>query len=146
MKINTLVLDWKGTLFNTQTKELFPFALEFLIAMRMQDIYLLLYDEKSDINDIEIFGIQSLFNSIKFVDQKSITDFIFVKNVIFIGDRIGSEIEIGNRLGAITMLIRKEKETKKKPKNIYQKPTNTVKDLKECLKVINSLQGRAFLQ
>lgn len=56
------------------------------------------------------------------------------KNTFVIGDRVRSELEIGNKLGATTVWVKQGKFTDELPENEDQKPDFIILSLSDALK------------
>ncbi|MGH7240243.1 MAG: HAD hydrolase-like protein, partial [Candidatus Saccharimonadales bacterium] len=99
-------------------------------------LYLIGKGNKEMSEEVKRLGLKSYFRSVRFVpEQKQLTHFkLFMDKedptrTLVIGDRIGSEIEIGNRLGATTIRVRQGKFAKEISRKKYQHPDYIVFNL-----------------
>lgn len=89
-----------------------------------------------------IFNVSGMNNSkaderviLCLVKQKN----IITSNCVMIGDRLNTDIYYGNRLGMNTIRITDSIFSLQSPRNSYEIPCFTVKNLKEALKIIKNL-------
>jgi ribonucleotide monophosphatase NagD (HAD superfamily) len=143
--IHFIVFDWKRTLYNPDDKTLINGGLDLLELLKKNKIPLVLIGKgNSDMyKEVERLRAKDFFQDVIFHEgEKDSNVFmtylsINTKETLFIGDRVRSELAIGNRLGATTIWVRQGKFAKEDPLNDTQKPTF----------VVNSLtQLREFLQ
>lgn len=74
-------------------------------------------------------------------DMKVFSEFVSIKNpklTMIIGDRVKSEIEIGNKLNATTIWIKNGKFSEELPLNKIQEPTFTFSSLTDLLNYFRS--------
>src|SRR6266540_4343402 len=100
--MKTIIFDWKRTLYDPDNKNLMPGALELLIFLKQKNIPLVLIGKGTQEmqNEVEHLGIKDYFNHILFCegakDRNMFYPFISKtspEEIIFIGDRIRSELE-----------------------------------------------------
>lgn len=60
-------------------------------------------------------------------------------NTIFVGDRIRSELRVGNKLDATTIWVKQGKFSNELPENENDEPNYTVKTLRELSDILNEL-------
>lgn len=90
---------------------------------------------------IKLLGITSFFKKIITTSNKSRTLFKRLalnrpESCIVVGDRIKKEIAIGNSLNMTTIWLRQGRFRNELPNNIKQKPTHTIYNLLEILKLL----------
>lgn len=90
--------------------------------------------------ELDRLGIRKYFSEVVFAEGEKDPE-VFAKyltkppkNTLFIGDRVRSELEIGNRLGVTTVWVKQGKFAPELPENKDQEPDYTVSSLAECLK------------
>ena len=139
MKYSTIIIDWKQTLYDPDSDNLIDGAIELLELLQSLNSKLYLVG-KGDVvmsKVVETLGVKKYFNDVLFVgNEKEPNHFnIFMKedpkNTLIIGDKLSSEIELGNRLGATTYQVRQGKFAAEEPQNEFQKPNKVFKNLKE---------------
>lgn len=143
--IKLIIFDWKRTLYDPDNKLLIDGALELLKSIKKRDIPIILVGKGGDDMNVEIkrLSVDSYFEKIIFIEgEKDLNIYKPLiskkpKNTLFIGDRVRSELEAGNKLGAITVWIKQGKFSNEGPENEQQKPTFTVLKLRQCLKLIS---------
>ena len=147
LMIKTIIFDWKRTLYNPDSKTLTPGAVEILEFLKGKNVPLILIGKGGEDmnNEVERLGVRKYFKSIIFAEgEKDVR--VFTKCIskvapetIFIGDRVRSELEIGNRLGATTIWVKQGKFASEEPENEQQKPTFTATSLPNCLRILQNL-------
>ncbi len=142
--IKLIIFDWKRTLYDLDSKSLIDGALELLRFIKKMNIPIILVGKGGmDMsNEIKRLAVDSYFEKIIFIEaEKDLNIYkpLISKNpkeTLFIGDRVRSELEAGNKLGAITIWIKQGKFSNEEPENEIQKPTFTVSNLSDCLRLI----------
>ena len=147
--IKQIIFDWKRTLYDPETQELIAGAVEVLEFVKNKNISLVLIGKGGDDmkDEVERLGVRKYFSEIVFAEGDKDPN-IFAshiskykpEDVIVIGDRVRSELEIGNKLGATTIWVKQGKFAEEKPLNQEQSPDYTSSSLKDCLKLISNLQ------
>ncbi len=145
-KMSIYILDWKRTLYNPDTTELIDGAVDLLKHLSQQiDSSLILVGKGSDEmhSEVKRLGVEDYFEAIRFQEgDKDSSLFIDLvdknnpKKSIFIGDRVRSELAIGNSLGATTIWVKQGKFSDELPINPVYVPTYTVRSLYEILNII----------
>lgn len=141
-----IVFDWKRTLYDPDKKELITGAIKLLEYLKDQNIPLVLIGKGGeDMNDeVNRLGVREYFKEIIFTegekDPKVFAKYLTdpPKNTLFIGDRVRSELEIGNKLGATTIWIKQGKFAVETPENEEQQPNYTVYSLVENLVLLKT--------
>ncbi len=146
--IKIIIFDWKRTLYDPDTKLLNPGALDLLEFLKGKNIPLILIGKGGEDMEEEVnrLRVRKYFQKTVFAEGDKDPDIFapFIlkdspKETIFIGDRVRSELEIGNRLGATTVWVKQGKFADEEPEIENQKPDYKVSDLVECLELILSL-------
>ncbi|MDO8573376.1 MAG: HAD hydrolase-like protein [Candidatus Daviesbacteria bacterium] len=144
---DTVIFDWKRTLYDPDRKVLINGAVEILDLIKSKNIPIVLIGKgRADMQqEVELLGVKKYFKEIVFTegekDPQVFKKFInkVPKNTLVIGDRVRSELEIGKKLGATTIWVKQGKFTIEKPENGYQEPNYMVSDLVECKMLLSSL-------
>lgn len=143
--INLIIFDWKRTLYDPDEKTLINGAIELLEFLKDKNIPMILVGKGGEDMDQEVerLGVSGYFRQVIFAegekDPSVFTPYISKDNskrCVFIGDRVRSELEIGNRLGATTIWVKQGKFKDEKPVNKNQEPQFVVTNLKDCLVLI----------
>jgi len=144
--LSLIIFDWKRTLYDLDAKELIEGSLDLLESIKNKNISMILVGKGGEDMNVEVdrLGIRDYFNDIVFAqgDKDSKVFAKFVKqpeSTLFIGDRVRSELEIGNQLGAMTIWVKQGKFASEEPLSSDQKPDYIVSSLKDCSKLISSL-------
>lgn len=95
-----------------------------LERLKMRDYFSDVFFQEGE-KDIELFK--------KYVDVNN------PKSTIIIGDRVQSELHIGNILGSTTIWVRQGKFADEEPENENQKPGFVIKSLDEVEKILEKL-------
>lgn len=136
--MKTIIFDWKRTLYDPDEKNLIPGAIELLNFLKHKNIPLVLIGKGTQEmhDEVKRLGIKKYFTYILFregvKDPNMYIPFIdnnFPKDTIFIGDRVRSELAVGNSLGATTIWVKQGKFAGEEPESENQKPTFTVLSL-----------------
>lgn len=147
--MNTIIFDWKRTLYDPDKKLLIKGTLTLLSTLKEKNMILVLIGKGgSDMyTEVERLGIKDYFSSIIFQQGKKDIELFkpFIskansKSTIIIGDRVRSEIEIGNRLKMTTIWVKQGKFLNELPINNDQKPSFTVRSLFELSKFFSKLK------
>lgn len=145
MTFDKVIFDWKRTLYDPATETLIQGAIELLKFLKKKNVPMMLIgkggrDMQSEVKKLKI---GKYFRQVIFEEGKKNFD-LFIpfiskddsKKTAFIGDRVRSELEIGNKLGATTIWVKQGKFAEEEPEDDYQKPDFIVKSLKECLELL----------
>ena len=95
--------------------------------------------------EVDRLKVKDYFSQIIFkegVKDPSIYQEFMTKNpqeTVFIGDRVRSELAVGNKLGAITIWLKQGKFSEEGPENESQKPTYTADTLLEVKNLLESV-------
>jgi len=138
--IYRIIFDWKRTLYDPDHDELIEGAREVLELLKEKSIPLVLIGKGGKDMKLAVVKhkVKDYFDDIIFVgDEKSMKAFrpFILKKMpeatFVIGDRVRSELEIGNQLGATTIWVKQGKFADEKPLDEVQEPTITVASLSE---------------
>lgn len=148
--IERVIFDWKGTLYDKDADKLLPGAAELVEYVNEQGIQQFLIGKGSyDMHKaVRRQGIARFFTSILFKpEDKTIQDFADIislgehERTLVIGDRVRSEISIGNRLGAMTMQVQQGRFAHEGPLTLDQIPDIIVPDLATAQTHLAALQS-----
>ena len=145
--ISSIIFDWKRTLYDPDTKTLIKGALDLLEYLKNKNIPMVLIGKgKEDMNEeVKKLGVKKYFTEIIFAegakDPKLFAKYVpsNPKETVFVGDRVRSELEIGNKLGATTIWVRQGKFAKEQPEVAQQQPDYSVLSLSECLSLLKEI-------
>lgn len=145
--VKTILFDWKRTLYNPESRGLIEGAEEVLAKLGDKDLNLYLIGkdpEGSMPMEVERLKVAKWFTAIHFVkDSKADEDIarfiIEPSQTVVVGDRVRSEIEVGNRLGAITVHVAQGKFADELPLSQEQVPTYTIATIIELPELIEQL-------
>lgn len=146
--IRYVIFDWKRTLYDPDEKALIDGALDILMYLQKKDIPLVLIGKGGEdmYQEVERLGVKPYFTKIIFQEGKKdvnlYTPYINTESpqeTLFIGDRVRSELAVGNSIGATTIWVKQGKFANEEPEQESQKPTYTIGTLNEALKVVQSL-------
>ncbi len=144
--IKTIIFDWKRTLYDPDTKSLIDGVLDLLEFIKSKGVPMILIGKGADEmhEEVDRLEVRRYFKNIVFAEgEKDINVFKgFVstnpKETVFVGDRVRSELEIGNKLGATTIWVKQGRFADEEPQNGQQKPDYTVSSLHECKRQLKS--------
>lgn len=147
-RLNIIIFDWKRTLYDPDERILLDGAIELLEFLKAKDIPMILIGKGGEDmkQEVECLGVARFFQHIVFAEGAKDPELFKVyinqdnaKSTLFIGDRVRSELEIGNKLGATTIWAKQGKFATEEPINDNQKPDYTVSSLNDCKRIILSL-------
>lgn len=146
--MKTCIFDWKRTLYDPQTHGLIDGALDVLKWLQSQQAKVVLIGKGTQdmYDEVDRLGVKAYFSYIHFregpKDISLYTQFIDIprpKDTVIIGDRITSEISVGNSLGATTIWIRQGKFADEAPTQPQQQPNHTITALPELVPLLTQL-------
>jgi FMN phosphatase YigB (HAD superfamily) len=139
MRIQAVIIDFNRTLYDPDSAELEKEGIEILEYLKSKNylLYLVARDNPKRRDLIKSLGIEKYFRKILIKQEKSEEDFLEClvdaklpsKDFVVIGDRIKKEISIGNKLGMMTIWIRKGKFSQEKPGSVTEKPDQIIDKL-----------------
>jgi FMN phosphatase YigB (HAD superfamily) len=146
--MKTIIFDWKRTLYSPEERQLIDGALDILAFLKDKDIYLAVVG-KGDTDmykEVDRLNVKDYFDHIAFREGakdsglfEEVVDKAGAAQTIFIGDRVRSELEVGNTLGCRTIWVKQGKFSIETPENKNQEPTYTVVSLSEAKRLIETL-------
>lgn len=148
LKIGSVIFDWKRTLYDPDLKMLIESSESIIKYFFDLNINLFLIGKGGREMEMEVenLGVSKYFSGILFVNEsKKKEDFLSMINdvnrdqILVVGDRLKSEIQIGNSIGAITVWIRKGKFSKETPEITGIIPNYTVESLKDLFIKIQTI-------
>lgn len=139
-----IIFDWKRTLYDPESHTLCEGAQELLTYLESQKIEMILVGkgQPETVQDVIHLGIARYFSKIFFVgttkSKELFSPFISEPSLdtYVIGDRVRSEIEIGNKLGTTTVWIQSGTFATEQPESDLQKPTHTFSSLPNFLRYL----------
>ena len=147
--IQGVIFDFNRTLFDPITDKLTEGAITLL--EKLKDKYKLALlsvaitkteqERKQQIHDL---GLEKYFCWIKVISKKTLNDFtectqkmeLDPKEVLVVGDRITSEITLGNQLNMTTVRFKSGKFSVEEPQNKLQEPNHVITRLDELLQYL----------
>lgn len=144
--INLIIFDWKRTLYDPDRGILIRGAEDVLNYLVSKNLKLILVGKGGEDmqREVDKLDVRNFFTDIVFAEGEKDPN-VFAKyltkipkNTLFIGDRVRSELEIGNKLGATTIWVRAGKFADELPEIKEQEPDYTVKSLTDCLNFLKS--------
>lgn len=146
--VTNVIFDWKRTLYNPEEKSLTSGSLELLDFIFKKNIPMVLIGKGGDdmYQEVDRLNVKSYFTDILFKEgEKEVEVFRQYVNkkqpevTLFVGDRVRSELEVGNILGATTVWVKQGQFANEEPENENQKPNFIVNSLSEVIKIISEL-------
>ena len=142
-----VIFDFNRTMYDPDSKCLVRgarFVLRILLR-RGFNLYLISRAGQSRRWLIENLGIKQYFSRIIIAREKSRKDFerivqsqsIIRSSSFVVGDRVRKEISIGNALGLQTIWVRAGKFANELPRKIIERPTHTVAELRDVLRIVH---------
>lgn len=144
--IYSIIFDWKQTLYDPDSGELVSGAVDVLGYLKQRNATVYLVGKGADDMHDEVarLKVKPYFEDILFVGTEKHPEHF--KNYIhkttpsktlIIGDKLNSEIELGNTLGATTIQVRQGKFAGDVPENSDQNPDMIVSSLPELLPILD---------
>ena len=145
--IRSIIFDWKRTLYNPDKRILIRESLALLRFVEGKNISVFLVGKGGEGMDREVkrSKVGKFFLKIRFrKGEKDETWFkdLMTKNpqeTLFVGDRVRSELVVGNKLGATTIWVKQGKFASEEPETQKRKPDYIVRSLKECQVLLEDL-------
>lgn len=148
MEKKGIIFDFNRTLFNPEKNELEIGAEKLLHSLYKKNIVLTLISSTLSVDREKLIyslTISKLFKKIIVTSEKKnekhFSELISIinadnNNIYVVGDRIKSEIQIGNKLNLQTIWLKKGKFSTILPEKENEKPIYTIKNLSEILNFI----------
>lgn len=140
-----IVFDWKRTLYDPEERTLIADGAELLAYLKDKQVSLALVGkgDKDMYAEVERLGVQDFFSQVVFREGakdavlfKPFVDRMHPEKTIFVGDRVRSELAIGNALGATTVWVRSGKFADEPPADFAEEPTYIVNSLSGVRQVL----------
>jgi len=153
--IKGIIIDFNWTIYSPEINGVSPGAIEIMQKLHGKYKLALLSSRISGISEAERreqihdLGIELFFEEIMILPkEKTMEDMrecmrrmgLKSEEMMVIGDRIISEITIGNQLGCVTVWYRQGKFANVGPENAQQKPRYTINHFNELLSLLNKFQ------
>jgi len=146
----TIIFDWKRTLYNPDSKTLIKGSLQLLKYLKQKNINVILIGKGGSemYQEVKRLKISKYFTKIIFQEGKKdinlYSPFVSIENpklTVIVGDRVRSELKIGNKLKSTTIWLKKGKFAKELPLSNDQKPNYTVNSIAELLEFFKKKFG-----
>lgn len=144
--IHSIIFDWKQTLYDPDSGRLIAGTEDVLRYLQGRNVTVYLIGKGADdmYDEVVRLKVKPYFEDILFVStekrphhfKKFVHKSIPAKTLI-VGDKLNSEIEVGNLLGATTIQVRQGKFASDLPENQAQNPDIIVNSLPELLSILN---------
>ena len=148
--MTTIIFDWKQTLYDPETKQLIENAVDLLDFLKEKNTRLLLIGkgDSAMYDEINRLGVHDYFDKVIFTQSSKTSTlfhpFIDKRGTIVIGDRIRSEIAVGNELDAITIWVKQGKFKDELPRSQKETPTYTANSLLEIKGICQKLWSQSI--
>lgn len=136
-----IIFDWKRTLYDPDARELYDGAQEIMKQLHSKRIRMMLIgkDQGGDMNaELDKLAARRYFERVLFTNQnktpelfREFTQDVDLKDVWVVGDRVRSEIKVGNSIGANTVWLKSGKFAHEAPLDVIEIPDYTVSSLRE---------------
>lgn len=145
--MNTIIFDWKRTLYDPDKRVLINGALNLLEALKNKNIPMVLIGKGSEdmSEEVKRLGVEKYFKQIVFAQGDKDPEVFKAhiskkdpKKTTLIGDRVKSELMIGKGLGVTTIWIKQGKFASELPENKDEEPDYTVSSLIDCLNLLKT--------
>jgi FMN phosphatase YigB (HAD superfamily) len=139
-----IICDWNRTLFDPETKLLYPQSLPFLSAMKDNKLVLISRMENESKDYIKEFSLENFFIEIIIGEAKNKSTFLRIKQKYIdldywvVGDKVDSEILLGNTCGYKTIRVRQGKYKDQSVVNEAEFPDYQVNTLSEAALILLS--------
>lgn len=144
-----VIFDFNRTIYNPETKKLFPNVVSILIQLKSSGcvLFLLSFGGKERTQQILDLGITSYFDKV-YVSKSKVVAFrklvveraLQQANTFVVGDRIKEEIRIGNMYGFQTVWLKKGIFAEELPKDLLEFPVYKIRNLRQFLKLVIPLR------
>lgn len=141
-----IIFDFNRTIYDPDTKTLFPGTREVLQALHQKEfiLYIVGKGNEARLDIINQLNIKEYFENIYLVPEKNIEQLLALKerypeNTIFysVGDRIKNEISLGNKVGFKTVWLKNGKFSSEIPDGINEQPWKTIEHLSELKEILS---------
>ena len=136
-----IIFDYNRTIFDPENNGLYPGVFELLKKLAdKHELFLISRNEPSRKDRLEELGIKNYFKKTMFVDEKNTGIFKDLigdsKNVLVVGDSLRDEIKTGNKLGLLTVRLKKGRFANEIPASPEEKPMFNISETTELEKII----------
>lgn len=148
VRMKTFIFDWKQTLYDPDNRQLIDGALDVLEFLKAKPTRMVLFGKGSQDMHAEVqrLGVAIYFLHINFTEGpkepmlfEPFVDEEFPEDTVFIGDRVKSELVVGNSLGATTIWIKRGEFAAEVPEGPVEQPTHTFGSLQELKEFLEQL-------
>lgn len=141
---DAVIFDFNRTIYDPKTEKLMEGAVRLIHHLQKRKVKLALLTRTTDDKRrqlIKSLGLDSLFDEIVLTEEKKQEHHFFsltkkmdvaAERCVVLGDRVKSEIVIGNKLGMKTIWLRRGKFKKEIPEIPEEQPTYTINNLHEA--------------
>ena len=144
-----VIFDWKRTLYDPDNCVLIDGTIDVLQSLGAKGLKLFLVGKDQDgsmPSETSRLEVSTYFQGIHFANESKTEDdiaqFISPEHpelAVVVGDRVRSEIEVGNQLGLTTVWVRKGKFAHETPLRPVQIPDYTIGDISELIPLVDNL-------
>ncbi len=136
-----IIFDYNRTLYDPETKQLFPGVLPLLEKLaKKHHLYLISKAEFGREYQLEAFGLAPLFKRIMLISTKTTEVFRTLvdhhDDVLVVGDRVRDEIRIAKELRYKTVWIQQGFFRKEIPRNNREEPDHIVRNVPQLSKLL----------
>lgn len=139
-----IIFDWKRTLYDPDKKTLMDGAVNLLSSLKKKNISLILIGKGGEdmYSEVQRLDVKKFFSKIVFEegpkDASIYKQYISEnpKETVFVGDRVQSELAVGNKLGCVTIWLKQGKFAEEGPIDDSQKPAYVVTTIEELEKLL----------
>ncbi len=138
----TIIFDFNRTIYDPETDTSVPGAIEVLntLYIRGETLHLISRREQGREKLLSDLGIEHMFASVSFVDEKEIAIQKIIREssdpVYVVGDHLHDEMCAGNKHGARTVWLKRGKFAELQPETDADVPWRTIESMHELLEII----------
>jgi len=146
--VSNIIFDWKRTLYNPDEMAFILGAKEILDLVKEKNIPMILIGKGGEDmeSELERLKMRDYFSDVFFQEGdkdielfKKYVEVNNPKSTVIIGDRVRSELQIGNIIGVTTIWVKQGKFADEEPENENQKPDFMVGELGEVKEILEKL-------
>jgi len=150
--IKAIIFDYGRTLVDSETDDLFPEAKEILDELIKKKLKLALvsrsHHPQNRRQNIKRLQLKEYFKIIEVIPAENTKEYtqilkklrVRAEECLITGDQIKDDILPGNKIGAITVWLKKGKFADESPTSKEEEPNYTITSLGELLPLINSMR------
>jgi|SRR3989344_2279801 len=152
--IEAVIFDWGRTIYDPESQQLFPQTEQVLSNLTFRQLRLgLVSIADTSIEDrhedLRRFGISHFFQAVQIFGRREQKDFTEVLQGLrveasrsaVVGDNLGREITLGNRIGAYTIWTRQRLSGVYVPRNAEEMPKAIIEAIPELVSLIDKLNA-----